>query len=235
MKLIYKPFIVTLFVILFGCGKTLPDCSSDTVKSTLLSLIKERVAGDKTSEWYVEPIIEIITTDQKSPNKVQCKAQINFKIPDAYKNPKTEKINLSYEVQINEVNKGEFSVMAVLLNLAPVSELNNLGFESYGNYLFEKVGLEKFTQKFKENFEEDLKKAEILGPFLQLKLTQETYGYLQIKQSLLDSGWKDDGSGTKNKNTQIFSKDIYTLNIPLEEIPLIGRVVKWDDVKIWDK
>jgi hypothetical protein len=227
--------VSTTLLILSACGPSLPDCGSDTVKSTLLSLVKEKIVGGKTGEWYVEPNIEIINTEQKTSNKIQCKAQINFKIPEAYKNSKTEQINLAYDIQINEVNKDQFSVTANLLPLASVITLNNLGFESYENYLFEKVGLEKFTDKFKDDFEVKLKNAAMLGATFQLIIIKESYGYPLIKQYLTDAGWNDDGSGQKNKNIQIFSKDNYTLNVPVEGNLLTGAFVKWDDVKIWDK
>lgn len=237
MKLstIKLPFIFfSALSVLMGCGQSLPDCSSEQVKTTLISIIKEKVVGNKIDDWYIEPKFEVVNTENKTSSKIQCKAQINFKIPDIYKNEKTSQLNISYDIQLNDMNKDQFSVTTQLVGIQSISALNDEGWNSYQDYLFKQANLEIFTSDYKDKFFENIKKMSAMGgSIFALSEISKVYAYSVVRQKLLDEGWKDDGVSSKNPNLFIFTKEKYILNVTFKGNILTGAVVDTDETHIY--
>jgi hypothetical protein len=232
-----KPLMVlSLSILLFGCGQSLPDCASDEAKNSLVKMIKEKVITNNTGKWYLEPKFEVINTESKTPEKIQCTAQITFTILPEYQVSKAEKISATYSIQKNELEKNSFSVTA-LIDFVQIKNLNNEGWVAYQNYLFKKADIEYLSDESREQVS-----AQLTGnplAILALPAVMEKLSFIKVHQKLLDAGWKFDGESKDDKMTALYSKNKYILSIKTIDnagLTLMGFKGPWvDDVNIWEE
>jgi len=226
-------FLITLIIsiLISGCGSSLPDCSSAEVKETLLKIVKEKITGKEDGKLHIEPKFDIINTENKTSEKIQCTAQITFSIPSIYQVDSSKKISVSYVIAKNEVQSGAFSVTTVA-NFKEIKDFNSEGWTANQNYLYKKVGLEFLSDAYMEKLKAKMEGNPLaaLGAFALI----DAYSYKKIHQKLLDDGWKFDGESTNDKLLAIYSKDKFTLNLKVTGNALTGMMVNTDDSSIWE-
>jgi hypothetical protein len=215
-----------------GCSGSLPDCSSSKAKDTLMNTIREKVTGKEDGKLYIEPKFEIITTDKKTSEKIQCTAQIIFSIPSIYQVESRKKVSVTYAIAKNEVQSGTFSV-TTFANFKEIEDFNSEGWTANQNYLYKKAGLEFLSDGYISKLKEDMKANPIaaLGATFAL---MDAYSFKKVHQKLLNDGWRFDGESNNDKMLAIYSKEKFTLNLKATGNPLTGLMVDTDDSSIWE-
>jgi hypothetical protein len=221
--------------LLSGCGQSLPDCASDEAKNTLIKIIKEKVITNSSGKWYIEPKFDVINTENKASEKIQCAAQLTFSILPEYQVNESKKITASYTIQKNDLEKNSFSVTA-MINFADIKDLNNKGWAAYESYLFKKADIDYLSDESREKLTSQLKNNPLA--ILALPAVMDKLSFTKIHQKLLDAGWKFDGESKDDKMTALYSKEKYTLSIKTVNnagIALMGSQGPLvDDVNIWE-
>jgi hypothetical protein len=196
-----------------------------------LKIVKEKITGKEDGKLHIEPKFDIINTENKTSEKIQCTAQITFSIPSIYQVDSSKKISVSYVIAKNEVQSGAFSVTTVA-NFKEIKDFNSEGWTANQNYLYKKVGLEFLSDAYMEKLKAKMEGNPLaaLGAFALI----DAYSYKKIHQKLLDDGWKFDGESTNDKLLAIYSKDKFTLNLKVTGNALTGMMVNTDDSSIWE-
>lgn len=236
--MVFKRSLPVLFCILFlhGCGQSLPDCASSEARDLLLKIIREKVTGSESGVLYIEPTFEIVNTIGRSNDKLECSAQIVFRIPAKYEVHVNKKIQVSYDIQKNELQKSSFSVSAKL-NFQEIEDLNNQGWTANQNYLFKKANLEFLSDSYNDEVTKKLEDNPLA--ILALPALMESISFNKVNQKLIDAGWKFEGESKDDKSTVIYSKDNFTLsiktvnNLALMLYGLTGPMI--EDANIWER
>jgi hypothetical protein len=237
MKMNTKLFsLVIISVVLAGCGRGLPECGSTEAKNTLIKIIKEQVTDSEDGQLYIEPKFDIINTESKSAEKIECSAQIVFSIPKIYQIDSIKKVSLTYSIAKNEAQGDSFSVKA-RANFNEIKEFNSEGWVANQNYLFKKANLEFLSDAYNDDI---IKKLQG-NPFALLAMPAliDSISFKKVHQKLLDDGWKFEGESKDDKLTGIYTKDKFTLaikvtnNLSLALFGLQGPIV--EDANIWEK
>lgn len=207
-KKIISAFIMTAFI--SGCGSSLPDCGSSEAKDTLLRIVKEKVTGKEDGKLYIEPKFDIINTESKTAEKIQCTAQVTFSIPAIYQVDATKKISIAYSIAKNEAKSGTFSV-TTLANFNDVKDFNSDGWTANQNYLFKKAGVEYLSDSYNDEIAKKLEGNPLA--LLAMPALIDAISYKKVNQKLIDAGWTLKGESKDNKMTFIYTKDKFILSI----------------------
>jgi len=246
MKIFYIPFTITLFFSLLGCEKvskeiqsiknelvySLPDCSSQEAKDTVLKIMNEKIDSKKTGRWYTEKF-EIIETMNKTPELKECYAQLIFSIPSLYQDNTIKKLPVTYNIRNNEIEKNSFSV-SLIMNYELLEKFNNYGRSANQNYLFKKANVEYLSEVYLSEIIKKMQENPLA--ILANSAIIESLSLKLVHLKLLDNGWKFDGESKDNKMTAIYSKEKFTLSINTEIIPAflsMGPFV--EEANIWEK
>ena len=236
MKKYYLISIATLSFLIIGCGKNLPDCGSEEAKGTLLRIIKEKVTGKEDGKLYIEPKFDIINTENKTSEKIQCSAQVTFKIPAIYQVDKTKKLSINYSIAKNEAQSGSFSV-TTLANFAEIKDFNSDGWTANQNYLFKKADVQYLSDAYNNDIEKKLQGNPLA--ILAMPALMDAISFKKVNQKLLDAGWKFDGESKDDKMTAIYSKDKFILSIKTSDnlgLALMGGQGPFvEDANIWEE
>ncbi len=151
---------------LTGCGSGLPDCNSEEVKKTLLSLNQEEMMKTSLEDKkfrLTESIDMLTTTNDSEKNKKSCNATITYAYPTEANEEFKSKINVNYVILKNEASNG-FYIQATGLDLREPKEMQihtkslleasvkkNLGFEIQQDEIYSKVK----DNFIKNNFQQD--------------------------------------------------------------------------------
>jgi len=225
-----------LILLLSGCSSSLPDCGSSEAKDTLIKIIKEKVTGKTDGKLYIEPKFDIINTENKSSEKIQCSAQVTFSIPAMYQVDTTKKISITYSIAKNEAQSGTFSV-TTLANFNEIKDFNSDGWTANQNYLFKKAGVEYLSDSYNDEIAKKLSGNPLA--LLAMPAMIDAISYKKVNQKLIDSGWTLKGESSDDKMTFIYTKDKFILAITTAndlslamfgaQGPVVGNADIWEE------
>jgi hypothetical protein len=218
--------ISTVFTI-SACGNKIPDCSSQDAKDLLISVIKEKVVGNKEDPWYIEPTFKIINTEGSEKSINTCHAQIIFSIPEKWEDKATKVIEVDYKIKINETEKNSFSLSATTV-YEEISIFNTAAWKSSQNFLYKKAGIEFLSPGILEPILTKSKNGTLTDIAAGLSLY-----FANANKKLLELGWTYEGTGKDDKSIEIFSKDKFTLSLKTENVDLFFKIIDPENSYIW--